>query len=183
MNFWAAFGGCVIDHAAEVVTLLDAKLDQFYASLPFAFLRSFECQSSVVSEVVSFAGTAVRELVSFNIWVRFSDQTHGSCTTLAPTVWWREVQPSEFLQALQGFAVPDGEDKGTKWKTYATWQVDIIQNVNKKSQLYLGWSCDLPAYVELWGECRNLFLGQGITHHRGPSVARLQGVQAQGEIS
>ena len=22
-------------------------------------------------------------------------------------------------QALQGFAVPDGEDKGTKWKTYA----------------------------------------------------------------
>lgn len=42
----------------------------------------------------------------------------------------------KFLQALQGFAVPDGEDKGTKWKTYATWQVNINQNVNKKSQLY-----------------------------------------------
>ena len=35
-------------------------------------------------------------------------------------------------------------------------------------------ACD--AYVKLWGECRNLFLGQGITHHRGSSVARLQGV-------
>lgn len=34
----------------------------------------------------------------------------------------------KFLQALQGFAVPDGEDKGTKWKTYATWQANIIMS-------------------------------------------------------
>lgn len=40
----------------------------------------------------------------------------------------RSPTNSEFLQALQGFAVPDGEDKGTKWKTYATWQANIIMS-------------------------------------------------------
>ena len=37
-------------------------------------------------------------------------------------------QKSLLVQALQGFAVPDGEDKQTKWKTYAVALINAAKH-------------------------------------------------------
>jgi hypothetical protein len=58
-----------------------------------------------------------------------------------------------FGQALQGFAVPDGEDKGTKWKTYAA-----LQNISWSS---LDARCTQRTFEDLKTRCKAL---QGVFH-------------------